>query len=50
MATSSSQKKKWSWKFPNTSDSVQKKRRHSNLNCQIIDEFNNQNKIYPNVA
>lgn len=27
-----------------------KKRRHSTLNYQTIEEFNNQNKIYQNVA
>ncbi|WP_445432387.1 IS3 family transposase [Chryseobacterium indoltheticum] len=27
-----------------------KKRRHSTLNYQTIEEFNNQNKIYKNVA
>jgi putative transposase len=45
------QKKKWSWKFSNTSKSgTTKKRRHSTLNYQTIEEFNNQNKIYQNAA
>ncbi|SIT28391.1 Integrase core domain-containing protein [Chryseobacterium gambrini] len=51
METSSFQKKKMELEiFEYIEIWYNKKRRHSALNYQTIEEFNNQNKIYQNVA
>lgn len=50
MEINSSQKKKSNWKSLNIEIWYNKKRRHGTLNYKTIEEFNNQNRIYKNVA